>query len=121
MGKKATLAELELYLDAHFIAEDRVIAAERALAIAEHAALKILDIKELASRESEIGPAEHKERWKTVGERLMWEMRDAHVLTEDARSKRNAASKKYCAAQAQFLDCINMLTGPPSGEEDAPL
>jgi hypothetical protein len=105
-GSGRLIADL---LDPHFIAEDRLIAAERALAVADAAERKIRALQTHAAEESQTGTAADQAKWSMAFDRFRWEARDAKVALDRARFERDEASTAYYAASGELRNAVAYL------------
>ena len=96
-------------LDPHFIAEDRLIAAERALAVADGEVRKAHALCVHAAEQSQTTTAGHQAKWLAAFERLEWEERDAQVALKRARLERDEASMAYYRASGELRDVVAYL------------
>ena len=94
------------FTERHFIAEDRVIAAIRALAGAVSAKRKMNALCVHAAKNTQAGSEPDQTKWLTAFERLEWEERDACVAEKRARREVLEAIDRYCEAQCGFLNAV---------------
>ena len=96
-------------IDPHFIAEDRLIAAERALAVADGEERKARALCAHAAEQSQSGTAANQAKWSMAFGRFDWEARDAKVALKRAQFERDEASMAYYRASDELLNAVSLL------------
>jgi hypothetical protein len=102
---------IEDLIDPHFIAEDHLIAAERALASASDAERKIGALQLHAAEKSQVGSAADRVKWSQAFDRFRWELRDAQAVVERARAERDEASRVYYEASGNLQRAVATVGG----------
>ncbi len=96
-------------LDLHFKAEDRLIAAERALAAVTSTAWKLTTRWRQALYESRTGTAAHQVKWLRETDRLERQVRDAQAAVDRVRAERERANAAYFTGYAELLNHVDFL------------